>query len=177
MPQWLRVQLHLSTLTHLVVPSPGSKNRFSLASTQPEQVCIWMCFFPGQSEHSEWLLYHLVLSWKCTWHFQSVTAVATRLHSSPAMVGMYYSDSEQRSLNTSPEPNKPSLSGSRSLRPRSWSSSPLSRAQAGPGCCGTSQSRPGSERSGLPEGCTTCTHTADGVCAWGQNRGKQTGSY
>lgn len=32
-PQRLRAQLHLSTLTHLVVPSPGSKNRFSLART------------------------------------------------------------------------------------------------------------------------------------------------
>lgn len=32
-PQRLPAQLHLSTLTHLVVPSPGSKNRFSLART------------------------------------------------------------------------------------------------------------------------------------------------
>lgn len=58
----------------------------------------------------------------------------------------------------------PSLSVSRSLRGRSWSSSPQSRAQAGREHWDRSPSHPGSERSSPPMGCTTCTHTAGGAC-------------
>lgn len=131
----------------------------------------WCVFSRPVWAQSECLFYRLVLSSICTLQLQmmlcsslSVTSY-TRIHSSP----------EQRSVNVSPRPKLPSLSGSRSSRPRSWSSSPLSRAQAGPGCCDKSRSRPGSERSGRPEGCTTCTRTADAVWAWEQSGGKQTG--
>jgi len=70
----------------------------------------------------------------------------------------------------------PSLSVSHSLRLRSWSSSPRSRARGGPGYWGKARSRPGSGKSSPPEGGTTCTHTADGDCRW-TGRARWTGGW